>query len=260
MQNPFSYSVMPHVAWTVAEWIPILFYFYFFPFFRFCNISLTPLYCAFTHGWMMISLFPTWASSFRNGLSLIHFSFHHDFSRFTLPLFLSRVNGFCPNVIFMVGFVQWRSTITKLCTVDEFRPMVFFCFFLVGFVQMWFFSSKKLMYHGDFSPWASATHGIFFTVTHGDLLLHTKALYCYLWWFFLSLVLGFSSDEWFDFSVMMVGDGKNRLICDSSTFLRFFISLVYIPLIQQLIHLILSDGEIFDLCCQQMGYVGGDGF
>jgi hypothetical protein len=36
--------------------------------------------------------------------------------------------------------------------------------------------------------------------------------------------------EWSDFSVMMVGDGKNRLISDSSSFLRFFISLVSIPL------------------------------
>jgi len=84
------------------------------------------------------------------------------------------------------------------------------------------------------------------TVTYGDFSSH--------------LCWDFHPIEWFDFSVMMVGDGKNCLICDSSTFLRFFISLVYIPLIQQLIHLILSDGEIFDLCCQQMGYVGGDGF
>jgi len=38
--------------------------------------------------------------------------------------------------------------------------------------------------------------------------------------------------EWSNFSVMMVGDDNNRLICDSSSFLRFFISPVYIPLIQ----------------------------
>jgi hypothetical protein len=50
------------------------------------------------------SLLSLGASSFCNGFSLFNFAFHHDFSRFTLPLFLPPVNGFRPNVIFMVGF------------------------------------------------------------------------------------------------------------------------------------------------------------
>jgi hypothetical protein len=56
------------------------------------------------------------------------------------------------------------------------------------------------------------------TVVYGDFSSHLR------WDFHLT--------EWFDFLVMMVGNGKNCLICDSSSFLRFFISPVYIPLIQ----------------------------
>jgi len=40
------------------------------------------------------SLLSLGASSFCNGFSLFNFAFHHDFSRFTLPLFLPPVNGF----------------------------------------------------------------------------------------------------------------------------------------------------------------------